>query len=77
MGYSLTGGLRKTAVLFLMNSKINISSAVKAALLFCTISTLLTGCFFSRGEDRDEHRDRDRGEHYDHDRGDEHHDESR
>jgi len=58
-----------------MNSKIKISSAVKAALLFYTISTLLTGCFFWRGGDRDEHHDHDRG-YYDRDR-DEHHDEHR
>lgn len=45
-----------------MKFKMDQWSVIKFALLFGTISTLLTGCFFWRGGDRDDHRDHDREE---------------
>ena len=51
-----------------MKFTMNQGSVIQYALLLGTITTLLTGCFFWRGGDRNEHRDHDREEfHHDDD----------
>ena len=51
-----------------MKLTLNKYTALKFALLLGTLSTLLTGCFFWRGgdRDRDDRRDHERHEEHEH-----------